>query len=329
MRKNTKYVSLYLIVNIVLLTVAFIVVFYAVEIYNYKSKDTAIDEQDYNLTVSNIKVEKPEKNEEENLNIVVPIMIENYTTPKATTNQYKYYYNQLDSNGKTIYDIIESNAENLKTGTYEIKLPNSISNLIEKDNTGSKLNLEFQSAWDAILMDNPEWFYLDVSKISLKIETMTRGNDKKYSLIIIPDGENYLESTYKNKDDVNMAIQQVSNKKNQIISSLTGSQYNQIKQVHDWFVDNLEYGTDNGRSAYNIYGALTMKQVVCEGYAEGFKCIMDQIGIPCILVCGQATNSEGNTENHEWNYVQLDGKWYGIDVTWDDPIISGGRTTFK
>ena len=31
----------------------------------------------------------------------------------------------------------------------------------------------------------------------------------------------------------------------------------------------------------------------------------------------------GETESHAWNYVQLDGKWYAIDVTWDDPIIIG------
>ena len=40
-------------------------------------------------------------------------------------------------------------------------------------------------------------------------------------------------------------------------------------------------------------------------------------------VSGTATNSEGKTERHEWNYVQLYGKWYGIDPTWDDPVIKG------
>jgi transglutaminase/protease-like cytokinesis protein 3 len=51
---------------------------------------------------------------------------------------------------------------------------------------------------------------------------------------------------------------------------------------------------------------------------------MDAESIPCVLISGTAQNSEGTTENHEWNYVQLDGKWYAIDVTWDDPIIQGG-----
>ena len=34
-------------------------------------------------------------------------------------------------------------------------------------------------------------------------------------------------------------------------------------------------------------------------------------------------NSEGKAESHAWNYVQIDDEWYAIDVTWDDPVITG------
>ena len=53
-----------------------------------------------------------------------------------------------------------------------------------------------------------------------------------------------------------------------------------------------------------------------------FGYILDDLGIPCIIVCGTGTNSSGNTESHAWNYVQIEDKWYAIDVTWDDPIIT-------
>ena len=43
-------------------------------------------------------------------------------------------------------------------------------------------------------------------------------------------------------------------------------------------------------------------------------------GIQSTLVIGRGTNAEGKTENHAWNYVQLDGNYYAIDCTWDDPI---------
>lgn len=42
-----------------------------------------------------------------------------------------------------------------------------------------------------------------------------------------------------------------------------------------------------------------------------------------------ATNSIGSAGLHAWNQVQLDGKWYYIDCTWDDPTGGGHeRTTY-
>jgi hypothetical protein len=41
------------------------------------------------------------------------------------------------------------------------------------------------------------------------------------------------------------------------------------------------------------------------------------MNIPCILVDGISDGKE-----HMWNYVQIDGVWYAVDVTWNDPIIS-------
>ena len=95
--------------------------------------------------------------------------------------------------------------------------------------------------------------------------------------------------------------------------------------MHDYLVDNLEYDTSTSRPhIYTIYGALANKVCVCEGYARAFKYIMDELGIPCVLVMGQGTNSKGQTENHAWNYVQVNGRWYALDVTWDDPVVYGG-----
>jgi len=89
-------------------------------------------------------------------------------------------------------------------------------------------------------------------------------------------------------------------------------------------VNSLEYGTSLTKSnIHNIYGALVEREVVCEGYAKAFKYILDSLDIECILVSGNATNSSNQTELHMWNYVKINDFWYGVDVTWDDPIIIG------
>ncbi len=62
---------------------------------------------------------------------------------------------------------------------------------------------------------------------------------------------------------------------------------------------------------------------VCEGYARAFKVLCDRLEIPCVLTDGTAIAHLGDTaEEHMWNYVQLDGNWYAVDVTWNDPFIT-------
>ena len=110
----------------------------------------------------------------------------------------------------------------------------------------------------------------------------------------------------------------------------TGNTYDDIKMVHDCLVNNVEYDTSISQSnIYDIYGALVNNVAVCEGYARAFKYIMDEMNIPCVLVIGQGKNSQGQTENHAWNYVELNNKWYAIDVTWDDPVVTGGGGASK
>ena len=59
---------------------------------------------------------------------------------------------------------------------------------------------------------------------------------------------------------------------------------------------------------------------ICLGYASTFQLFMDLLGIQCITVEGTA---HGGTSDHAWNQVCLDGDWYCVDVTWDDPTTYG------
>lgn len=81
-----------------------------------------------------------------------------------------------------------------------------------------------------------------------------------------------------------------------------------------------------------LYGKLINKKAVCEGYAAAFKAFMDELNIPCKLVSGEATSNGDFTGgiNHAWNRVEVDGVWYQIDVTWDDPVPDQkGKVRYK
>ena len=55
----------------------------------------------------------------------------------------------------------------------------------------------------------------------------------------------------------------------------------------------------------------------CQAYSKIYKEMCNAVGIDCELVSG-ITTQEGKTSGHMWNRVNIDGKWYYMDVTWAD-----------
>lgn len=246
---------------------------------------------------------------------------------KANNNKSNFYYEQLDDNAKTIYNELNENINNLKKSNYKINFSTRFNTLLNQADGQYKLNVAFQSALDAFFYDHPELFYIDLTKISLIIKYTTIGPKTTYTVSIAPeDGENYLYDFFQSEEQVDKAISSVENIKNSTIKSLNGkSNYEKALYVHDALVNSLEYDSSTIKpNSHNIFGALVERSVVCEGYAKAFKYILDDLNIECILVNGTATNSTGKTEAHMWNYIKLDENWYGVDVTWDDPVIVGG-----
>ena len=87
--------------------------------------------------------------------------------------------------------------------------------------------------------------------------------------------------------------------------------------VHDWMVLHGDYDWSHaGADALNPYGFLVDGRAICQGYATTFQLFMDLLGVECITVAGASHNS---SQDHAWNMVRLDGDWYCVDVTWDDP----------
>ena len=95
-----------------------------------------------------------------------------------------------------------------------------------------------------------------------------------------------------------------------------------IKIVHDYIINSTKY--DKDRTDHNIityasntaYGVLFEGYGICSGYADAMALFLNYYNIP---------NYKVASENHVWNAVYLDGKWYHLDLTWDDPILSSGE----
>ena len=234
-----------------------------------------------------------------------------------------FYYNQLDEYGKIIYDKLYKNLDKLKTGTYTADFDTTFDDLLHQENGSDILNNSFQLAINALTFDNPELFYIDITKINLVTQITTRAFSTTYRISIGGNGKSYLSDDFDGLSKVNSEIANIENIKKEILAKTGNDKIENIKIVHDYLVDTIEYDVEAGKNVYNIYGALVDKKAVCEGYARTYKFLLDELGIPCVIACGTGTNRSGETESHAWNYVQIDDTWYAIDVTWDDPVIIG------
>ena len=85
------------------------------------------------------------------------------------------------------------------------------------------------------------------------------------------------------------------------------TQWQTALNLHDWLTHNMYYDTD-----YRFYGADSILRGygVCDSYSKIYYLLCRESGIPVKRVANS---------NHSWNTIMLDGQWYYVDCTWDDP----------
>lgn len=250
-----------------------------------------------------------------------------YIENKETNNVVnRLYYSQLDVYGKLIYlQFIEHKDELLK-GTYTADFGTDFNDLLHQEGGDSILENAFQLSVNSLMFDNPELFYLDITKIYMSTEITSFGPIKTYRVKIGPaEGSNYLLDYFQDEQMVQAANTTLENFRKDFSNQISGlTDYEKIKRVHDYVIENTEYDQSlSEKNIYNIYGALMQHISVCEGYSKSIKYLLDAANIPCIIVCGIGSNSKGENESHSWNYVKIGDLWYAIDSTWDDPVIIG------
>lgn len=341
MRKERKFDFFTFIISLIIISV-FMGIIYFLYDYIFQISDSSELVENFvsrtdEVPVTNVVEKQVTTNEttydtQSMYNKIYEELTANDTPEEILVKEDAYFYNQLDETGKKIYGVLERNIDNLKTGTYTIDLGTTFNDLLHEANGKEILNTSYQAAWDAFLADNPNIFYIDITKIYLYTKTITTGSKTRYEISIGNNNESYFAQGFTSVEQVNEALYNIENIKNEILSTIsTNNTYEKVKKIHDWLVDNVEYDTTLNRiHAHNIYGTLVERNVVCEGYAKTFKYLLDEINIPCVIVTGTGTDDEGKTENHAWNYVRINNAWYAVDVTWDDPIIVGnGKLTGK
>lgn len=174
-------------------------------------------------------------------------------------------------------------------------------------------------------------FYCDYDKCIEDVRTLISGNEtvsninnfvhpfNSFSTInidISTDGK----ITVKNRKAYNDAeISYVREYINTFINSNIKegmSNYDKIKLFHDHIVNNTKYDENMTDDLYTAYKLLTTGISICGGYSDIMSIYLNILGIQ---------NYKITSENHVWNLVNLDGVWYHLDMTWDDPVATDGK----
>ena len=172
---------------------------------------------------------------------------------------------------------------------------------------------ELSSLFAALRAVYPELFFVDLQY--------------RYSYKTI-GGVNYTSSLLLSYDvssvsELNAMLDKFYSKADGYLSLVDDSMNDFTKALvlHDAIVMNSEYFVAKDGVSGTPYTLMVEGWGKCEDYSRAYAFLLAQLGIKSELVTSSSMN-------HEWMKIRLDGKYYQVDITWDDPISAEEGTDF-
>lgn len=115
----------------------------------------------------------------------------------------------------------------------------------------------------------------------------------------------------------------IAQRAKQIVSSIITPGMTDLQKeiaVHDYIIYHCDYEINESLHTEDARGFFNHGRVQCAGYSDVFQLLGSLCGLEIRAVSGDIV---GETGGHEWNLIRLNGLWYGVDCTWDDPVGGG------
>lgn len=157
---------------------------------------------------------------------------------------------------------------------------------------------DLKNTFGKILCENPDLFYL-----SEGYRYVSTGDDSDIM---------YVQFSYKfSKDEYSENKAIIDDAFAPLMDNITDdmSDYEKVLLAHDFLCTSFSY--DLNYNNYNLLDFVKNKTGVCQAYYQAYTYILNELGI-------ETHSIQSDTLNHIWNLVKLDGKYYQVDVTWDD-----------
>lgn len=199
--------------------------------------------------------------------------------------ELRYPYQQLSEIEKATYTALYYGINNMDE---KIKLPYTLD------------SQEYEKVFNLLYRQESSFFYLDTQYFL---------SDKMSEAKMIYHISKEEKQDYQREinEKVLPILEAVSQKK---------TEYEKILYIHDYLAKNCQYSQNDEPNMNTIYGCLVNNLSQCEGYAKTLLYLARESGLSAMTVVGQTNDGV----NHEWNIVRIDGKYYNIDLTWNDPL---------
>ena len=127
----------------------------------------------------------------------------------------------------------------------------------------------------------------------------------------IPEYKDFIMNNFNLADDIGFINQYVKSQVKKIVAENITPDMNDMQKVrilHDWVCNNTSY-SPTGQESHNDAAILMNDTTVCEGYSRLCNLLYHEAGLETYYVTGV---------NHAWNIVNIDGRYFHVDSTWDD-----------
>ena len=168
---------------------------------------------------------------------------------------------------------------------------------------------EVKDIFVQVINENPELFFVGNGFHYYERDGVFTAIAPYYQL----DGTTYANLTEEQKSQIRQkqtALEQVVNG----ILAQVDPKWSDLETalfLHDYLATHAQYDeTLQIRDAYTI---LVKGTGVCQAYTLAYRLLLNRVNI----TSGTVTST---SLNHIWNILLIDGNWYHVDVTWDDPI---------